>query len=794
VKKAAFTLLLGLAGYFCHRSWITEHDAIAARHPLRINRAQAIETAQRLAAANGLDTAAWRFGVSLDERERTAAVRESGDSEIARSFPALSVEVGGYHAKSQSSIRVSLTPEGRVLSWRLHDGQSRQRREDTDHPAAAEAQFREMVGETADRYQKTIAGARSQDGFRTTWEAPDGQRPGVLARFAVVVRAGKVVQAEHDLEIGDMALTPRQRESQQLLLRLLPWATAFYWIVIVLTLWMFFSAFLRRHDHLRMGIAAAILALPLMAVYHLAGGSADSVAMAIADSPSTIGSSRLLLLIGEVTPALLLAVLLASGYATLPASLRPYWVGMKLVSEGRLLSRPVGREVAAGMLFGAVIAALFLLPARLGVGPPSTPAVAALLALELRPFLQTINPSGNWNALIPFAIVVPWCLSRRGAWRWLLIPGLVLSAAAFLGQGSVNRYDWRTTLPVTLSLYLTCLLCFRMWGILATLLAPAAGFTLYLSGLLLAMPAEQLQDTGWSARLVWLGALALGAVLGWRGEDVAEDEVMRRMDPPSASVSRSERQRLQADFSVARRAQQDMLPAKPPVVPGYTLAGSCRPALEVGGDLFDYLRFESGELGLCVADVSGKGVQASLYMTMTKGMLMAALEEPANLTSILSRLNRHLKEWGRKRTFVTMSLALLDPPSGLIRHARAGHNPPVLLRGGKAALLQPPGLGLGMVGPASFDRALKVEEIELAPGECFVLYSDGLTECMNRHLEQFGEERLLRIVEESAGLPAAEVEEAILRAVSGFQGDAEAHDDLTVLVLRREHSSEPALA
>ena len=133
---------------------------------------------------------------------------------------------------------------------------------------------------------------------------------------------------------------------------------------------------------------------------------------------------------------------------------------------------------------------------------------------------------------------------------------------------------------------------------------------------------------------------------------------------------------------MARRAQEGMLPlGAAHAFRRIRWPQSCEPAREVGGDLYDFIPFPGGEWGLCVADVSGKGVPAALYMTLTKGMLVSASSRPADLPLIASRMNRFLSEAGRRRTFVTMSLGVLDAARGIFRHIRAGHNPPRPLHG-----------------------------------------------------------------------------------------------------------------
>jgi sigma-B regulation protein RsbU (phosphoserine phosphatase) len=249
---------------------------------------------------------------------------------------------------------------------------------------------------------------------------------------------------------------------------------------------------------------------------------------------------------------------------------------------------------------------------------------------------------------------------------------------------------------------------------------------------------------------------------------------------------RAEREKLQAEFSVARRAQQGMLPQSMPKIPGYSIAASCTPSLEVGGDLYDFLQLPDGRIGIGVADVSGKGVPAALYMTLTKGLLAAVSGDSAQLSDVVVEVNRHLHGVTRKKVFVTMALGFLDAEKRLLQCVRAGHNPMVWRQASqdKTRLVAPPGLGLGITASKIFSTQLKVEELSLAEGDAVVFYSDGITEAMNRDLEQFGEDRLMDVVAKTDKLDAAATHDLILRAVREFLGGIHPQDDMTLVVLR----------
>ena len=224
----------------------------------------------------------------------------------------------------------------------------------------------------------------------------------------------------------------------------------------------------------------------------------------------------------------------------------------------------------------------------------------------------------------------------------------------------------------------------------------------------------------------------------------------------------------------------------PPSLSGYSLSAACEPAREVGGDLYDFIRLRDGRWGIGVADVSGKGVPAALYMTLTKGLLCAAAQDSADPGLILGSVNRHLRTVTKKKMFVTMALGVLDPAAGTMEYARAGHNPVVWRRAGagETRLLSGAGIGLGIAGPALFAKTLKTETLELAPGDALVFYSDGLTEAMNELLEQFGEDRLMAAVESTDGMHAEATRDSILREVKQFLNGGNPQDDLTIAVLR----------
>jgi sigma-B regulation protein RsbU (phosphoserine phosphatase) len=323
---------------------------------------------------------------------------------------------------------------------------------------------------------------------------------------------------------------------------------------------------------------------------------------------------------------------------------------------------------------------------------------------------------------------------------------------------------------------------YRRFDLLAVIFAVMTAETATSAASLLAQPSAPLRAAGAYA-LVTLGVLlALALVGAWRGREVPQEF----FEAADQAASRAARERLRAEFDVARRAQEQMLPSAPPALPGYQIAATCQPAKEVGGDLYDFLPLLDGRLGIVVADVSGKGVPASLYMTLTKGLLASVAEERVDPGEILREVNRHLYEVCRQKIFVTVFLGVIDPVARTLTYARAGHNPPVWHRAAlaSATLLRAPGLGLGLNGGQLFNRILAVERIRLEPDDTLFFYSDGITEAMNASGEPYGEERLLAIAARTDGLGAEAARDAVLADVGAFLGETPPQDDQTLVVVR----------
>jgi serine phosphatase RsbU (regulator of sigma subunit) len=239
-------------------------------------------------------------------------------------------------------------------------------------------------------------------------------------------------------------------------------------------------------------------------------------------------------------------------------------------------------------------------------------------------------------------------------------------------------------------------------------------------------------------------------------------------------------------LEIAREVQQQLLPREMPTLKGYSIEGICRSAFEVGGDYFDFFPLGKNQLGVVIADVSGKGTSASFYMAELKGIMMQLASDVRSPKSLLADLNRKLFGHIDRQAFVSMIYGILDISMQSFTFARAGHNSLLKLgKNGEYSFLTPPGIGIGLVVGEVFEENLQEISIPLKKDELLIFYTDGITEAMNDHKEEYGEERLLQISLKSKEKSVDKVKDDILESVDEFLGQCQAHDDQTMIVVKR---------
>ena len=257
----------------------------------------------------------------------------------------------------------------------------------------------------------------------------------------------------------------------------------------------------------------------------------------------------------------------------------------------------------------------------------------------------------------------------------------------------------------------------------------------------------------------------------------------------------AEKKRLEEELRIAREIQMSLLPQGPVLMPGLSVTAVCVPAREVGGDYYDFFPLGDERLGVLIADVSGKGTSAALYMAELKGLLLSLSGIHTSPRALMIAANRIIAAHLDARSFITMMYAVVDLRTRTMTYARAGHMPLMYLPGPGSAgprglrVLAPDGLVLGLKIDSGemFERLLQEEIIPLHAGDLYLFFTDGISEAMNAGEDCFGETRLGQLIEAHAGLPSDELRERVLQEIAAFVGDAPQHDDMTLILLKIEH-------
>ena len=241
--------------------------------------------------------------------------------------------------------------------------------------------------------------------------------------------------------------------------------------------------------------------------------------------------------------------------------------------------------------------------------------------------------------------------------------------------------------------------------------------------------------------------------------------------------------RMERELSMARRVQTGLIPEAIPELAGWEFAASWLPAREVAGDFYDFIPRDGRDLGLVIADVTDKGMGAALFMALTRSMVRASLEGETTAAEAITKANRLICANSTTAMPVTLFYGRVTPSGGELIYVNAGHNPPLLYRSSSLSFeeLGRTGLVLGVDASITLDQ----HSTSLEPGDCLVLYTDGVTDALNAAEQPFGEQRLRSTIEASASGSAQAIAQGLLQALQEFIGGADPFDDITLLVAKR---------
>jgi len=249
----------------------------------------------------------------------------------------------------------------------------------------------------------------------------------------------------------------------------------------------------------------------------------------------------------------------------------------------------------------------------------------------------------------------------------------------------------------------------------------------------------------------------------------------------------NEKKRLDHDLEIARDIQRILLPSEAPAINGFQISGINVPARQVSGDYFDYIHVDQDRLGVAIADVSGKGVPASLIMAICRSVLRAEAARNPSPADVLRKVNRQLYPDIKEDMFISMAYLVLDHQHDGVTLARAGHDAPLLYQRESQTItpIKSPGMVVGIDSGSVFDRLTVDFSVPLQRDDCLVLYTDGVTETLNSEGDEYGVDRMMQSVRASANDGAQAIVKTIIDDVREFTGSVPQNDDITVIAIRK---------
>ncbi|NJN14897.1 MAG: PP2C family protein-serine/threonine phosphatase [Oscillochloris sp.] len=260
--------------------------------------------------------------------------------------------------------------------------------------------------------------------------------------------------------------------------------------------------------------------------------------------------------------------------------------------------------------------------------------------------------------------------------------------------------------------------------------------------------------------------------------DDLRTHIVRLQEAQAALV---EQERIAREMELAAEVQRSILPQVYPAMPGLGFAALNRPARMVGGDFYDIFALDATNVGVVIADVSGKGIAAALYMALTRSLVFAEAQRERSPREVLLNVNRLLRAVGDPQMFVTVFYGVINTESRELIYARAGHDYPLHMHGERLELLAGRGLVLGILDVEA--EQLSEERIILGAGDRLILYTDGLTDVLDPHNRRLELPGLIAILQEQRHASPAQICAATFAALQAYQGAAEQFDDMTLVVV-----------
>ncbi len=382
---------------------------------------------------------------------------------------------------------------------------------------------------------------------------------------------------------------------------------------------------------------------------------------------------------------------------------------------------------------------------------------------------------------LPFFVFWPGYLRARFSSRFLVLSALTLTLVFFSGHYFFFRpvfFSALFILPIAI-IWAVAIVKFEI----LTILLSIAGVSFFLDfSLVLINPDFFFTMPGMFIIIASALLLLLGIYLFFHSRSAGEFE-----DYVPEYVGRiAEKERILKELEIARSVQMRFLPQRVPQFHNLEIVSLCRPALQVGGDYYDFIHVDERYLHILIGDVSGKGVSAAFYMTMIKGIIKTLARKIKDPALLLSEANDIFYENATRGTFITVIYGVFDLVENTLTFASAGHNPLIVWKNDKQVTecYNPSGMALGLRNGKAFQPVIEEIAVPVGEGDIFVFYTDGVTEAMDIEQEIFGEQRLREVIETNSDRSACELERVITESVNRFSGEAPQHDDFTMVIVR----------
>jgi sigma-B regulation protein RsbU (phosphoserine phosphatase) len=250
----------------------------------------------------------------------------------------------------------------------------------------------------------------------------------------------------------------------------------------------------------------------------------------------------------------------------------------------------------------------------------------------------------------------------------------------------------------------------------------------------------------------------------------------------------AEKRRLDHDLQVAHEIQKILLPSEAPQISGFEISGVNLPARQVSGDYFDYFEVDPVHCGVAIADVSGKGVPASLIMATCRSVLRSKAPGEISASAVLRNVNAQIFPDIREDMFISMAYAVLERDCSEVVLCRAGHDAPLHFRASDQSVIaiNPPGMAVGIDPGGVFNRIIRDHTVHMESGDCLIFYTDGVTEALDAQGDEFGMERMRESILGSAVEGSAAVVARLTGDLRRFVGQQPQHDDITLIVIRKK--------